>query len=191
VPGFAVIVLAAGESSRLGQPKQLIQFEGEPLVRRAARTALESSASQVVIVVGAFAGEVSDACAGLDVTLATNLNWQLGLGRSIRAGVEALQPGLGAVVLALCDMPMVTAELLRELAEAVIDGTPAIAAAEYNCHLGVPCAFHVSQFPSLLTLSGDKGARDLVRNAKVVSRITFEACAIDIDTPEDLDRLPR
>ena len=182
MPGFAVIVLAAGGSSRLGQPKQLVVYVGEPLVRRATRTAVESGAEQVIVVLGAHAEAVRKSLDGLVVKTVVNANWQLGLGSSIRCGAEALSPGITAVVLSLCDMPLVTRDLLRELAEAVADGDPPIAAAEYNCHLGVPCAFHSSRFPALRELSGDKGARDLVRTAPRVARFTFQAWKYSCDT---------
>jgi molybdenum cofactor cytidylyltransferase len=181
--------LAAGGSSRLGKPKQLVFYKAECLVHRAVRTATESKASQVIVVVGADAEIVTDAFRDLDADVVLNANWQLGMGRSIRSGMEFLASGLGAVVVMLCDMPLVTPELLDELAEMVENGEPAIAAAEYNCHLGVPCAFHSSLFPTLLQFSGDKGARELIRGAKNVARVTFQACAIDVDTPEDLERL--
>lgn len=189
MPGFAVIIPAAGGSSRLGRPKQLVLFEGEPLVRRAARTALESGASQVIVVVGCSAPVVIQALDGLAVDVALNPNWQLGLGGSIRHGAEELRRDVVAVVITLCDMPRVPAGLLIELADTVRSGNPPVAAAEYNCHLGPPCAFHSSQFAALRKLNGEVGARAIIERAPKVAMIEFPGGACDVDTPEDLARL--
>jgi molybdenum cofactor cytidylyltransferase len=189
MPDFTVIVLAAGGSSRLGHPKQLVLYEGEPLVHRAARTALESGAARVIVVVGASAQEVTGALEELAVDIVENPNWQLGMGSSIRRGVEAVDPGSDAVVLTLCDVPHLYAGLLAELAAAVSGGNPPVAAAEYNCHLGPPCAFHRSQFAELRRLTGDKGARKIVESMPNVARIEFPEGVCDVDTPEDLKEL--
>ncbi|MHB8636109.1 MAG: nucleotidyltransferase family protein [Fimbriimonadaceae bacterium] len=189
MPGFAVIIPAAGGSSRLGHPKQLVLFEGEPLVRRAARTALESGAAHVIVVVGAFSGEVCEAVNDLAVDIVANKRWHLGLGHSIARGVCALPLDVDAVVLTLCDVPTVTPALLSELASAVKDGNPPVAAAEYDCHLGPPCAFHASQFPLLRELTGDKGARAILEASPNVARIDFPEGVCDVDTPEDVLRL--
>ena len=189
MPGFAVVVLAAGGSSRLGHPKQLVQFEGEPLVRRAVRTALESGAEQVLVVVGASSVEVIEALIELPVEIVENSNWQLGLSSSIRSGIDSLHPDLDAVVLTLCDVPAVTPSLLSDLAEAAAKGDPPVAAAEYNCHLGPPCAFHRSLFEMLRNLTGDRGARAIVEAAPKVVRIEFPGGTCDIHTPPDLKRL--
>lgn len=189
MPGFAVIIPAAGGSSRLGQPKQLVLLEGEPLVRRAARTALESGAAQVIVVVGSAAEGVIGTLAGLAVETVVNPNWQLGLGSSIRHGAEELRRDADAVVVTLCDMPRVTPELLAELAEAVTTGDPPVAAAEYECHLGPPCAFHSSQFAALRSLNGDTGARGIIGMAPKVAMIEFPGGVCDVDTPEDLASL--
>ena len=191
MPGFAVIIPAAGGSSRLGQPKQLVVFEEEPLVRRAARTAIESGASQVIVVVGCAAQEVIQALDGIPVEIIVNPNWQLGLGGSIRHGAEEIRRDVDAVVVTLCDMPRIPPGLLSDLADAVRSGNPPVAAAEYDCHLGPPCAFHSSQFAALRGLNGETGARAIIGMSPKVAMIEFPGGSCDIDTPEDVANLMR
>ncbi|HSP79876.1 MAG TPA: nucleotidyltransferase family protein [Myxococcaceae bacterium] len=195
-PRFSAVVLAAGGSSRLGSPKQLVRFEGEPLVCRAARLAEESGARSVVVVTGASGEAVAEALGGARVRLAFNAGWAEGPGSSVRVGLEALladtSRGRGeATVLMLCDQPFVTPEHLRALAELVGGGHPAAASAYGGeGELGVPAAFAEELLPELLSLSGSQGARPvLVRHRARVALVPFAEGLLDVDTPEDLERL--
>jgi molybdenum cofactor cytidylyltransferase len=193
---FNVVLAAAGGSSRLGQPKQLLNLDGRPLVVRALQTALISGAEQVVVVLGAHADEVKAACAGLGMfpnesftRFIVNERWQEGMGGSIRVGISAVGPKAEVAVLMLCDQPKVTSPLLRSLVEAISEQTP-IAACRYEGMAGAPCAFHRSVFPELMKLEGDRGARDIIRDpSRAVRLVEFEGGAVDVDEPEDVERL--
>ena len=161
-----VIVLAAGASRRLGYPKQLVQFEGETLIRRAARIASEVG-DAIVVTTRAFADAVRDVC------VVINDEADEGIASSIRAGVAACD---GDVLLMLCDQPHVTADHLGALRDAPIVATG------YAETIGVP-AFFARQFrDELLALRGDVGAKKVIEaHRDVVKVVAFEAAAVDID----------
>lgn len=183
---FGVVVLAAGGSSRLGRAKQLLPYLGRTLVEHAARTALASGAAEVVVVVGAEAAAVREALRGLKVRIVVNPDWALGMGGSIAMGVAALSPGIETAVIALGDQPRITPAHLRTLAGRVFESGRPIVASTYDGVLGAPCAFARSEFERLRALSGDLGARRLVRSAgEDVESIEFAGGNVDVDTPED------
>lgn len=185
------VLLAAGRSSRLGSPKQLLAFEGRSLVRRAALAALGSGCDGVVVVLGAGAQAVSRELSGLDLIQVENPEWEEGIGASIRRGVEAAlerDPECEAVLLLLADQPAVSAPLLtRLLAERRESGSELVACA-YAGSLGVPALFGRPHFPALRALGGDRGAKAiLLAHAARVRRVAFPEGAIDVDTPEDVE----
>lgn len=196
LPPFSVVVLAAGGSSRLGMPKQLVRLEGEPLVCRAARLADESGARSVIVVTGASREAVAEALGGARVRLAFNAGWAEGPGTSLRTGLEALladpsRPRDEPAVLMLCDQPFVTPEHLRALVEHVAHGHPA-AASGYGGDggFGVPAAFAAELFPELLALGAQQGAKPvLMRHRERLALVPFPAGLLDVDTPADLERL--
>lgn len=187
---FGVIVLAAGGSSRLGRPKQLLPFRGKALVRHAAETAINTGAAKVLIVVGKEAEEISGQLEGLAAQIVVNPEWQTGIASSIKAGISALEPHIDAVVITTCDQPHVTSVHLRALASAVLAENKQIVASKYEGILGIPCAFSGEQFPNLLSLSGDEGAKTLIRGHRDdIAQIPFEPGALDVDTAEDYRRI--
>lgn len=195
-PGFSVVVLAAGGSSRLGSPKQLMRLEGEPLVCRAARLARESGARSVVVVTGASGEAVAEALGDARVRIAFNAGWAEGPGTSLRTGIEALlsdgsRPRDERVVLMLCDQPFVTPEHLRALAEHVARGHPTAASAYGGDKgFGVPAAFAAELLPELLSLDGHQGAKAvLMRHQEHLALVPFPEGLLDVDTPADVERL--
>ena len=183
---FGVVVLAAGGSSRLGRPKQLLLYLGRTLVEHAVRTALASGASEVVVVVGSNAERVREALRGLKIRIVVNEDWAEGMGGSISRGVAALGDGIETTVVALGDQPRITPEHLRKLAERA---TP-IAASSYAGVLGAPAAFDRSEFARLIALKGEVGARHLVRSGEEeIATVEFASANVDVDTPEDYHRL--
>lgn len=196
IPSFSVVVLAAGASSRLGTPKQLVRREGEPLVSRAARVANESGARSVIVVTGASSEAVAEALGGARVRLAFNAGWAEGPGTSIRTGIEALladtsRPRDEPAVLMLCDQPFVSPEHLRALAEHIARGHAA-SASDYGGEggFGVPAAFAAELLPELLALSGQQGAKPvLMRHRARLALVPFAGGLADVDTPADLERL--
>ena len=186
-----LILLAAGESSRMGEPKQLLVFEGRTLLRRAAEEAMESGCQPVVVVLGALADRMTAELSDLPVRVVINREWQEGLGGSIRAGMEALLAGpdgdlVDAVVMTLCDQPFCTAAVIRRLVAAQEQLNSPAVASFYDGVRGVPALFGRSLFPELLELRGPEGARRILqRHADETLEVPFGDGAGDIDTPED------
>jgi len=183
----AVILLAAGESKRLGRPKQLVTLEGKPLLIRMAEVALQAVlGGPVVVVLGAVDEPCRTALDGLDVSVVHNPNWQSGMGGSIVTGLASLQQNeLSGVVLMLCDQPRVTPDLLRS----IVAASPGrnIVATRCDGHLGPPAWFSSVMFPELLLLNGtQQGAKALMEKEPSIGWIDFPAAAFDIDSPADL-----
>ncbi len=187
------VVLAAGSSRRLGQPKQLVPFRGEPLVRRAVFAALGAGADPVVAVIRSGDDAVAAALSDLPVELAENADAASGMGGSVRCGAAYLRasvPDLGAVLLLACDQPLVDAAYLEALLHAWRRTGRPIAASEYGGVPGVPVVVSAELVGELLAIEGDTGARDVVRRApERVLTVAFPGGAVDVDTAEDLDRL--
>jgi len=187
------MILAAGASTRLGRPKQLLPFRGRTLLRHAAETALASLCRPVVVVLGAFAERLNLELAGLPVTVAMNPQWNEGMSSSIRAGLKALAPdrdGPDAVVIMLCDQPLISAQFLDRLVAVRQTSGKGIVAAEYGGEAGVPALFSRAYFPELAALSGSRGAKPVIaRHANDAERIPLPEAALDIDRQEDVQRL--
>lgn len=185
MPRIAAIVLAAGASRRLGQPKQNVLLAGETLLEHAARVAAEAGLAPLFIVVSAMAA-LSQAqrasLAALDAVVLENPLAAEGMAASIRCGVRAAQQAdvHGAVILT-CDQIALTAEHLR----ALTNEPQTITASRYAERRGIPAYFPSTAFSALLALTGDVGARALLQDARA---ITNEALSLDLDTPEDLSR---
>lgn len=188
------IILAAGASIRLGQPKQLVRFNGETLLERAIRIAAESGASPVIVVVGAHFEQVSAGVPLDDAIAIHNPDWKQGIASSIQAGlvaIERLAPHSPGALILPCDQLRLSADHLRALLSAyAAQPEPSIVASTYADVLGIPAVFPRSAFAALLALRGDKGARALLMNppCPLVS-IPFPGGEIDIDHPADLDLL--
>ncbi len=196
----AAILLAAGAATRYGQPKQLLDFDGQPLVRRVARTALAAGLSQVVVVTGAYAEAVEAALSGLPVTIARCEGWQEGQAASLRAGVRALSaspagegPGWGlpgSAMFLLADQPYITPTLLRALVERHTQTLAAIVAPLVDGRRGNPVLFDQSTFSELLALTGDVGGRALFSRYPIAWLPWLDAAVLlDVDTPADYARL--
>jgi CTP:molybdopterin cytidylyltransferase MocA len=186
---IAAVILAAGASSRLGAPKQLIDFRGEPLVRRATRAAVEAEASPVVVVLGADAPSIAPLLEGLGhVSTAVNEQWQSGLAASVAVGMREVQrlcPRCDAVLITTADQPLVGGEALRALLDAY-EGDARLVAAEYSGTIGVPAVIGSEYFDALLALEGDAGAGRWLRSrVSEVRRVPLPEAAVDIDTAED------
>ncbi|HXK22828.1 MAG TPA: nucleotidyltransferase family protein [Myxococcota bacterium] len=184
---LSAVLLAAGGSQRLGRPKQLLIWEGEPLVRRAARAALEAGVDELIAVTGAEGDAVAAALAGLDLRVIANERWRDGVGGSIATGVRAASGS--AVLLLLADQPGVDAALLAELIAGMEAGHERVACA-YAGIVGVPAIFsRPSDLEALRGLSGDRGAAPLLRapGASVLA-IPAPQAACDIDDEQDWRR---
>jgi molybdenum cofactor cytidylyltransferase len=186
---IAAIVLAAGASRRFGSQKLLAPVGGVPLVRRSVERLLESSLDELVVVLGSDESAVRAAVAGLPVRTVTNREYAAGMSTSLRAGLDAIGPGVDAVVVALADQPGVGATIVDRLVERYLAGRPAIVAPLYRGGVrGNPVLFDRSLFSELRGVTGDEGGRSVV--ARDAGRVTLvevaEEMPADVDTPEDL-----
>jgi len=184
------VVLAAGGSARLGVPKQLIDFRGEPLVRRVARSIAEAGAAPVVVVTGSEATDIALALDGLPHTsTVVNEQWARGLASSLATAVRELQrldARADGVLIATSDQPLVDVAAFGRLLAAFEDGARLVAAT-YSDTIGVPAVIGREHFDALLGLEGDAGAgRWLRAQGEVVRRIPLLEAAVDIDTAEDV-----
>jgi molybdenum cofactor cytidylyltransferase len=186
----AAVVLAAGESSRIGQPKQLLGFRGKTLVHRAVDAAIEASCSPVIVVTGYAHAEVKDALAATNAILVQNSHWREGVGTSIRIGIRYVidnAANVDAALLLVCDQPFVDRDVLSELIALRSKTGKPIVASRYADTFGVPALFHHSIFPELLRLSDDTGAKPIILyNRERVDELPFPLGKIDIDKLEDL-----
>jgi molybdenum cofactor cytidylyltransferase len=187
----AGIVLAAGGSTRLNEPKQLIEWQGHPLVWRAAWAALEAGLAPVVVVVGAEAERVRAALHDLPVLIVDNPGWEGGQSTSVRAGLAAVRATAEAAVFLLADMPFVTAEIVRAVAAEHRHTLTPIVAPRAGGRWANPVLFDRAVFGDLMALSGDVGGRALFSRHRVASFECDESIVADIDTREDLRRLRR
>lgn len=187
------IILAAGASRRLGRPKQLVRIAGEALLARTIRVVRQAGADPVLVVLGANRERITKDVELSGVSVVANPDWEQGIARSIRAGVEALQrlrPDSKAAMILVCDQPGLTADHLKLLiARFEQADKPAIVSSRYAGIAGIPAIFPASQFAKLLALKGDAGARFLLRNPECpMDSVDFADGEADIDTPEDLAR---
>lgn len=189
-PPVAVVVLAAGASRRLGRPKQLLTFRGQTLLARAVGVARAADCGPVFAVLppaaGAMRREIDSAARVVE-----NPDREAGLGTSIRAGVAAAEssPGVSAILFTVCDQPLVTAELLRELVAAHRRGRGLVASG-YGGAVGVPALFARQFFGELRALPAGAGAKRLLaRHAAGVFAVAFPSGDFDVDTPADAERL--
>ena len=184
------VILAAGGSSRFGQPKQLLRFRGETLIRRVVRAAEEADCEPIVAVVGKNADEIRQELSGTRASLIENAEWQRGIGSSIRCGVHEIAGSTDAAILLTCDQPRVDRNVIARLIAAQKESGKPIVASSYANTRGVPALFQRSCFKALLALPDNLGAKKIIEEqAGDVASMTFEEGAIDIDTPEDFERL--
>jgi molybdenum cofactor cytidylyltransferase len=185
-----VLILAAGGSARLGQPKQLVTLGGRPALHIVVSNAVALAGHAVTVVVGAHAREMTHLLAHSPASVIVNRHWQEGMGGSLRFGVAALPPACEAVLVLLGDQVGITADDLKRLAGAWKGEESLIAASVYDQHLGVPAIFPRLCFGELSESRGDRGARSVLeRNCYRLVRVPMPNAAIDLDTPADLAAL--
>ncbi|HVG63000.1 MAG TPA: nucleotidyltransferase family protein [Hyalangium sp.] len=193
-----VVLLAAGGSSRLGRPKQLLVHEGKTLVRRAAEAAVAAQRGPVVVVLGAQAEAVLAELMGLPVRTVQNADWGAGMGSSLKVGLRALDteeppganPAVEAVLVMLCDQLRVDAGHLLALVETFTRTRAPIVASSYEGTRGVPALFSRALFPELEALAPDQGARGVIaRDPSRVVEVALAGGGEDVDTAQDLSRL--
>jgi molybdenum cofactor cytidylyltransferase len=183
---IGVVIVAAGGSSRLGQPKQLLRFLGKSLVHDIVVAACQAGCSPVIVVIGTDSEKITGELRSTSAVIVENGNWQRGIGSSIRAGVQGLidyAPEIDAVVLLVCDQPFVNANTIRNLIKLREETKRTIVASRYADTVGVPALFDRSLFGELLSLANEAGAKSIIlRNRECVAQLAFPEGAIDIDS---------
>lgn len=187
-----IVILAAGASTRLGRPKQLLPWQGKTLLQHAVETALAITTNPVVVT-GCNADQL---VAGIDQTrvhIVFNPGWQQGIASSIRCGLQALlnrTPVPDQVIFMVCDQPFVSPDLLLELINERQKSHKSIIASSYAGTLGIPALFDKTHFAQLLDLQGDTGAKKLIGQFQdEVAAVEFPKGEIDIDTISEYEQL--
>jgi molybdenum cofactor cytidylyltransferase len=191
---IGLILLAAGASTRLGNfPKQLLEFRGKNLIRRAAENALASQCAKVCAVLGANAERIKSEIDDLPIEIVINENWQAGMSSSLKCGLKKLleiEPSLSAVAVQLTDQPLIDAAIINCLIEVFLDTRKSIVASQYAETVGVPAIFARPLFADLMNLAEDAGAKRIIKKYSAsVEIISIPEAAFDVDTPKDYEDL--
>lgn len=187
---IAGVILAAGGSKRLGQPKQLLQWQGEPFITRIIKSGLEAGLAPLVVVTGAERALVEAASEKLPVQTVFNPDWGSGQASSMRAGLAVLPEGCDGALFLLSDQPQVSPLLIRQLLERFYAHRKSVTAPLIREQRGNPVLFSREAFDALRSVTGDQGGRAVIRRFEVDWLPWVDDRALlDVDQPEDLDRL--
>ncbi len=184
----AAIVLAAGESRRFGQPKQLLPVGDKTMIQHVVDVVLDSPIEQVMVVLGCCAAETGASIAGRPVQVVVNEKWKSGLSSSVRAGLSALKPEVGAALFVLADQPGITTEVIAKLVQRYRQTRAPIVVPTHRGQRGNPVLFARSLFAELLKVKGDQGGRQLIAEHEdelEEVEVQTEAIFTDIDTADD------
>ncbi len=189
---IGIIILAAGESKRMGSPKQLLEVEGKSLIHHTAEIALATDCYPIVLVIGANKAQIAPEIIDLPLTVIDNPMWHEGMASSVKMGLAGIYmtfKNIEAVIMLVCDQPYISVSLLERMIKIYQTKSPRIVACRYGDQIGVPALFDRSLFDELLNLKGDKGAKPVLMNhLDETHLLTFEAGNIDLDTPEEYKR---
>lgn len=184
-----VLIIAAGQSKRLGRPKQLLNYEGKTLINRLIGIVKSAGDLPITLVLGAFSEEIIHQLPDTDVQLVVNPDWQEGMGSSISAGVSHIMqynPEVDGIIILVCDQPHITGSEISGLIREQRSTEKPIVACAYNGTLGTPALFVREKWKDLITLRGETGAKAFIGNHKSdVAVLHFEKGVLDIDTPQD------
>ena len=190
-----IVILAGGASTRLGKPKQLLQYHGKTLLSHAVNEAINAKADAVVVILGKNADLFQNEIDKEDVHVVINKDWKEGMASSVRLGLDTLlkiKPYIDAVIFMVCDQPYISSSVLNQLITKQQKTTKQIVTCNYGESIGPPALFHKKYFRELAKLNGDVGARNIIeQNMHDVATIPFPEGKIDIDTEEDYDALKK
>jgi molybdenum cofactor cytidylyltransferase len=189
---IGIVILAAGGSRRMGQPKQLLPIRDRTLLRHAVETAVASMCRPILVVIGAHAELVSLELQSLPVLIAYNPEWASGIGSSLRVAIQTLGAidGIEGIVVTLSDQPLVTAVAVNKIVEAHDQTGKDIVASEYADTHGVPLFIGKRFFDEISALAGTEGAKRVIdRHLEEMTTVPLVEAAFDIDTPNDYERL--
>lgn len=194
LPRVAGIILAAGSSSRMGRPKQLLPFRGKTVIERIVDCALKSSLSKVVVVLGHLADELRPLLAGREVMVVLNPDYKRGQSSSIQTGLQAVREEVDAVLFLLGDQPLITPETIDRILSAYASSSGPIVMPLFDGRRGNPVLFDRQTFERIESLSGDTGARILFQEyAGQIVEVPFHDSSVhfDIDTEQDYSALKK
>jgi molybdenum cofactor cytidylyltransferase len=186
-----IIILAAGSSSRMGEPKQLMMFKNKTLLQHIIGEAKKANLEPVICVTGYHSELITKSIQALDVSIIYNAHWSEGMGSGITTGIkQVLLSDVDSIILAVSDQPYVSADLFETMKAKKDQSGKGIVACSYAGTLGTPVLFGKEYFKQLNSLNGDQGAKNIVKlNMPDVCTVDFEKGDIDIDTKEDYEKL--
>jgi molybdenum cofactor cytidylyltransferase len=186
---FVAIILAAGSSSRMGQSKQLLKVGGESLLRKTINAVRDSPVDQIAVVLGADLQMHQKEIADLPVHSIFNADWEKGMGSSLKSGLRLMEeryPACEAVLVTVCDQPLLTAVHVEKLISTYQSGKKPIVASCYSDSPGVPVLFGRLMFKKLYEMDDRHGAKKIIKDAiELTSLVDFPEGAIDLDTLDD------
>ncbi|HEY9000528.1 MAG TPA: nucleotidyltransferase family protein [Mucilaginibacter sp.] len=189
IRNYAAIILAAGQSSRLGRPKQLLRYQNKTLLQHTIDTAKQSVQS-VIVVLGSNADAILKEIDTSRVLVVINEDWQSGMASTIRCGLNELDSTIDAAILMVCDQPFVTPDLLDNLIEKQEKTRKLIIPSQYGDTIGTPALFYKQFFKELTELKGDTGAKKIMmQHSDLLATVSFPQGSIDIDTIDDYKAL--
>ena len=194
LPKVAGIVLAAGSSSRMGRPKQLLPFRGQTVIECIVDSALKSSLYKVIVVLGHRADELRPLLTGHEVTVILNPDYKRGQSSSIQAGLQAVREEVDAVLFLLGDQPLITPETIDSILSAYESSSGPIVMPLFEGRRGNPVLFDRQTFERIESLSGDSGARALfLEYADQIVEVPFQDSSVhfDVDTEQDYRALKK
>jgi molybdenum cofactor cytidylyltransferase len=187
---IAIVLLAAGSSSRLGRSKQLLSITGQPLLLKSVEAAIESGIKNIIVVLGANEEAHRQIIKDAGVQVVVNTDWKKGMGNSLKMGLSYLLqqlPKVEAVITMVCDQPLITSDQIKKLIAGYESSGSAIVASFYQGVAGVPVLFHRTLFPELLLLPDDAGAKKMLQqHPELIQMVPFPGGEVDIDTEDDL-----
>lgn len=188
-----IVILAAGASTRMGTPKQLLPYGEHTLLSHTVEVAIASICHPIIVILGAYAEQIRPEISQYPIQILENTRWNEGMSSSIQVGIQALDKASekpDAVVVTLCDQPFISTQLVNQLVETYFTTGKPIIASEYAGTLGVPTLFSSSFFPNLMDLKGAAGAKKIIEKySDRVFSIPFLEGTVDIDTPEEYNQL--
>lgn len=190
-----ILILAAGKSERMGSSKQLLPWKETTLLGETIHSCSQTTASEVVVVLGHAFEEIRETIQNKNIQVIKNENWAQGMGTSIAAGLKYIdnrEEDVNAALITLCDLPFISAEYLDRLIEFAKVSNKGIVATQYEDTMGVPAIFARKYFSVLASLAGDAGAKRIISQAgEDVVFLKSDFPYVDVDTPEDYQRLLR
>jgi molybdenum cofactor cytidylyltransferase len=192
---IAILILGAGGSSRLEQPKQLLEYKGKTLIENSIDTALETHLGPVYVILGSHGQEIALRLKKYkrEIRIIQNQNWEQGVSSSIRLGlkeIEKEEPGIYGIIITLVDQPLINLSHLVNMIRSHFSFGKKIIASGYGGSFGVPAFFHRKMFPYVEKLEGDQGAKSIISKLKLDVHIMPNPDAeLDIDSEEDYKNL--